>query len=178
METIETARLILRKSTIAEYRDLFENSSREEVMRYLDLSDEAKYLEERVKYEGGLGTFRTTFVYFHLIDKVSGRIVGDCGFHTWYLLHARAEIGYGMRREEDKDKGYMKEAILPIIRYGFEQMDLNRIEAFIAPGNLPSQKLVTRLGFKQEGCLREHYRKDGVTEDSLVFGLLRKEFEL
>ncbi|WP_118976128.1 GNAT family N-acetyltransferase [Taibaiella koreensis] len=178
METIETARLLLRKSTIADYRELYEHRSPAEAMTYLGFDTEVQYLEDKAKYNGGLTTFRTDFVYFHLIEKASGLIIGDCGFHTWYILHARAEIGYGIRREEDKNKGYMKEAILPVVRYGFEVMDLNRIEAFIAPDNVPSQKLVASLGFKPEGLLRGHYRKNGVIEDSRVFGLLREEFVL
>lgn len=57
-------------------------------------------------------------------------------------------------------------------------MKLHRIEAFIGPHNLPSQKLVQKMGFKKEGLLREHYCKKGVVEDSIVFSLLRREMEL
>lgn len=178
METIETARLLLRKATPDDYREQYENRTQEEAMAYFGFETGAQYLENKAKYEGGLTTFRTSFVGFYLVEKNSGRVIGDCFFHTWYLLHFRAEIGYGLRREEDKNKGYMKEALLPVIRYGFDAMALNRIEAFISPLNTPSQKLVTGLGFKPEGRLRQHYRKDGVIEDSLVFGLLREEFTL
>jgi ribosomal-protein-alanine N-acetyltransferase len=55
-------------------------------------------------------------------------------------------------------------------------MKLNRIEAFIGPGNIPSLKLIAKSGFIQEGHLRGHYCKKGIMEDSLVFGLLREEY--
>jgi ribosomal-protein-alanine N-acetyltransferase len=71
----------------------------------------------------------------------------------------------------------MKEAVAPVIRYGFEQMQLNRIEAFIGSANEASQRLVKALGFREEGLLRKHYIKDGIAEDSLVFGLLRSEYQ-
>jgi ribosomal-protein-alanine N-acetyltransferase len=71
----------------------------------------------------------------------------------------------------------MKEALKPIIDYGFNQMKLNRIEALIAPNNIPSLKLIKHFNFKEEGLLKNHYLKDGVYEDSLFFGLLAHEYQ-
>lgn len=177
MERIETPRLWLNIARPEDYKNVFENFTREEAMTFFGFNNEARFLEEQKKHEGGMTTHRTSFVYFFIVEKSTGRIIGDCGFHTWYLLHLRAEIGYGLREEEDKNKGYMKEAVRAVVDYGFNVMQLNRIEAFISPLNTPSLKLVAGLGFQQEGRLREHYCKNGVIEDSLVFGLLRKEFE-
>jgi [ribosomal protein S5]-alanine N-acetyltransferase len=177
MKTIETERLWLRIATPEIYKEVFENYKQEEATAFFGFNSEERFLEEKKKHTGGMTTHRTSFVSFHLIEKNTGRVIGDCGFHTWYLLHSRAEIGYGLREEGDKNKGYMKEAIQAVINYGFYEMGLNRIEAFVHPANTPSLKLVAALGFRQEGYLKEHYCKDGVIEDSLVFGLLRKEFE-
>lgn len=176
MEHIETARLLLRKATIAEYKDLFEHYTQEEAKAFFGFEAEEKLMEEKKKYENGMMTYRTSFVYFFLVEKSSGSVIGDCCFHTWYFPHARAEIGYGLRNEADKNKGYMKEAIQAVVTYGFEVMKLNRIEAFISPDNIPSQKLVVRLGFQHEGLLRQHYCKDGHMLHSNVFGLLREDF--
>ena len=81
-----------------------------------------------------------------------------------------------MAGDEYKNQGYMREAIAAIIPFGFEAMELNRIEAFIHPDNTASRKVVERMGFQQEGWLREHYAADGVVGDSLVYGLLRREY--
>lgn len=177
MKIIETPRLLLRRLTIKEYKDLFEHYSREDTMTFLGLKSEEEYAEAKRKYEGGMFTYRTSFVFFQLIEKSSSRVIGDCCFHTWYVPHARAEIGYSIKEDKDKNKGYMKEAILAVVDYGFEVMKLNRIEAFISPVNIPSQKLVIGLGFKQEGLLREHYCKDGKLDDSMIFGLLKSEYK-
>jgi len=175
---IETERLRLRLSTPETYKKVFEEYSPEETKAFLGIDTEEALAEQRARYSGGLTTSRTSFAYFHLIEKYSNRIIGDCSFHTWYILHSRAEIGYSIWKEENKNKGFMKEAIVPVIKYGFETMELNRIEALISPLNVPSQKLIHYIGFEQEGLLREHYRKDGIIEDSLIFGLLRKDFTL
>lgn len=175
---LETERLLLRLSKPENYKEVFETYSDEDAKQFLGIATDEALAEQRARYNGNMTTYRTSFVYFHLIDKYTNEIIGDCGFHTWYFQHARAEIGYSLWKEAYKNRGFMKEAIRPIVRYGFEAMKLNRIEAFVSPKNIPSQKLVKYVGFKEEGCLREHYRKDNVIEDSLVFGLLHKDFEL
>ncbi|RYZ47652.1 MAG: N-acetyltransferase [Sphingobacteriales bacterium] len=173
---IETPRLILRRSTMSDYTRIFEEQTSEEAMAYLGAANEDELSLERSRYEKGLETYRTSFVYFHLIEKSSLEVIGDCCFHTWYTPHARAEIGYGIKKEIDKNKGYMREALYPVLRYGFAEMGLHRVEAFVNPDNLPSQKLLLGVGFKQEGVLKEHYYKNGEHLDSIVLGLLRKNF--
>ena len=71
----------------------------------------------------------------------------------------------------------MREALPEVLKYGFNTMNLHRIEALIAPGNIPSLKLLQRTGFTREGLLREHYMKGGRLEDSVIFSLLRPEYE-
>ena len=93
MKIIETPRLLLRRSAIAEYREVFENYTLQEAMNYLGVSSLEDFREEKRKYNEGLTTFRTTFVYFHLIKKSTNEVIGDCCFHTWYFPHSRAEIG-------------------------------------------------------------------------------------
>jgi ribosomal-protein-alanine N-acetyltransferase len=173
---IETPRLLLRMETAEEYKRILESYDDAALMQYFGLQETELELE-KMKVKGGICTYRTDVVFFHLIEKTTQHVIGSCNFHNWFRIHQRSEIGYALRREEYKNKGFMREALLPIVDYGFTTLNLNRIEAFIGPENMPSQRLVQRLGFRQEGHLRGHYCKDGVIGDSLVFGLLRDEFE-
>jgi ribosomal-protein-alanine N-acetyltransferase len=157
---------------------MFETLSEAEIMNLLDLVDEEALHKEKQKYENGLSTYNRSFVNFQIIDKASGEILGACGFHTWYTEHARAEIGYALTNENTKAKGMMSEAMKAVLHYGFEHMRLNRVEALIGPNNTPSLKLAAKFGFTQEGRLRSHYFKNGIMEDSMVFGLLREEYEV
>ena len=175
-EEIQTSRLVLRIFTQETYDALFENYSENEICNYLGLSSKTEFLKEKTKYQNGLTTFNKKLLYFQLIDKLDNTIIGWCGYHTWYVDHARAEIGCGLHHEKHKKKGLMQEALKPVLKYGFEQMKLNRIEAMISPNNAPSLNLIKKLNFTEEGNLREHYIKDGQTEDSLVFSLLKSEF--
>jgi ribosomal-protein-alanine N-acetyltransferase len=181
METIspaalETERLQLRMLTPEIMTEAFTQWSDDAIMDFLGINyDELE--KQREQFRKGLTNYRTTFRSFLLVDKQTGRVIGKCGFHTWRPDHNRAEIGYHMANDEVKGRGYMKEALKAMIAYGFARMGLNRIEAFVSPNNVPSLKLVHGLGFTEEGRLREHYCKDGRVEDSLCFGLLRREYE-
>ncbi|RYZ47651.1 MAG: N-acetyltransferase, partial [Sphingobacteriales bacterium] len=154
-KTIETPRLLIRMVTVEEHRAVFTQYEQTDAMAFMDYDTEEQYLQEKKKVDGGMTTHRTSVLYFHLIEKQSARIVGEFAYHNWYPGHSRSEIGYAMRADVYKNQGYMKEAMLPILDYGFNQMKLNRIEAFISPKNEPSLKLVKRYGFVEEGLLRE-----------------------
>lgn len=163
--------------TVEAFQYIFHHCSDAKISELLNLATDEELQAEKEKTKAGRWTHNKHFLYFQLIDKTTSKIIGWCGYHTWYLEHARAEIGYGLTDDDYKGKGLMSEALAPIITYGFETMKLNRIEAFIGPNNTPSLKLVEKAGFTKEGHLREHYCKNGAIEDSLVFSLLKKEFE-
>jgi ribosomal-protein-alanine N-acetyltransferase len=111
-----------------------------------------------------------------MIDKATQQTIGGGGFHNWYADHKRAELGYALENESYKRKGLMTEALNFIIDYGFKNMELNRIEAFIGPNNIASLKLISKYNFTREGQLRQHYMKEGKLEDSIVFSLLREDY--
>lgn len=176
-ETIQTERLLLRKLTDDDYSYIFQHLSDTAIMKLLNIETLDKLEIEKQKQEKGYSTFNKRFLIFQLLDKETQHIIGWCGYHTWYIDHGRAEIGYGLIDEHTKGKGLMSEALKAVLRYGFEQMQLNRVEAFVAPENIPSLKLVDKFNFTREGQLRKHYLKDGNLEDSVVFGLLKEEWE-
>lgn len=61
--------------------------------------------------------------------------------------------------------------------YAFNELDLHKICGRVLAVNQPSVGLHKRLGFRQEGELREHHRMDGIWRSVLCFGLLRQEWK-
>lgn len=175
--TLETERLLLKELTPELYDYIFSHWDDEAIMDYLGNTDRADFELEKEKYRKGLITYHLSFKNFLMVEKSTGTIVGRIGYHTWKAVHSRAEIGYALHREEHKGKGYMTEAMKAILQYGFEHMNLNRVEAFASPENIPSIRLIEKYGFTKEGLLRQHYGRNGVTEDSAVYGLLVDEFK-
>jgi [ribosomal protein S5]-alanine N-acetyltransferase len=155
-------------------RLFLENTSTEQ-MDFLGLSGNEELQHYKDRFGPEVSTKVNSYRNFPMFDKSNGRPVGGIGFHTWYLKHKRAEIGY-MIKPEFREKGLMKEAMKAIISYAFDEMDLHRIEAFVAPWNVPSMKLMQRFSFIREGLLREHYYKDDTFEDSICFSIIRPDY--
>lgn len=176
-ETIQTERLILRKITPEVHRYVHRTFTEEALREFFAITSEEGFIREKKMYTDGLTTFNKSFLWFHLLDKTSNAHIGWCGYHTWYVDHARAEIGYGLYDDVYKEKGLMTEAMRVVLDFGFNDMKLNRVEALLADYNIPSLKLVERFGFRKEGVLRGHYFVDGVAEDSVVYGLLASEYK-
>jgi ribosomal-protein-alanine N-acetyltransferase len=174
---LETPRLWLKELNPAIMDEVFTTFSDEEIMQFMGLGSEEELALEKHKVEEGLTMYRISFRHFLMIEKISGDVIGRIGYRLWHVPHSRAEIGYGISRDENKGKGYMTEAIKVVVKHGFEDMQLNRIEAFIGSRNEASIALVTRLGFMREGLMREHYCKNEVIENSLCFSLLKREYD-
>jgi ribosomal-protein-alanine N-acetyltransferase len=71
----------------------------------------------------------------------------------------------------------MSEAFERAVAYGFDDMELNRIEAMVYPVNTASLKLLERHGFVREGLLREVLCLNGVYYDHWLLSLLRREWQ-
>jgi ribosomal-protein-alanine N-acetyltransferase len=173
-EIITTPRIRLRKITPEVYNFIFSNYNSDELKKFLGYAEDGQIEKEREKYKKGLSTYNRSFLYFQLL--VNDQVIGTAGFHTWYVDHSRAEIFYVLRDDAYKGLGIMSELMPVLLNYGFNIMNLHRIEAMTATYNTPSIRLLQKSGFKQEGHLREHYFVDGKMEDSLIFSLLKFEY--
>ncbi|HTN46643.1 MAG TPA: GNAT family protein [Flavipsychrobacter sp.] len=173
---LETERLILKGIIPATIHELFRTRSGEELLQFFG-GDEAVLERFKGMHEYGMETHRISLFSFMLVNKETGETIGDCGYHTLNKLHRRAELGYGLRLETNKQKGYMTEALGCILDYGFTQLGLHRVEALVAKYNTPSIKLLQRYGFSFEGTMREDYVVNGKNDDSDCYSLLKWEWE-
>ena len=171
---IETERLILRKLETTDINDLFEILSSERVTKYY-----GKYpMKNLSEAEDLILKFHKVFseqksIRWGIELKEINRIIGTCGFHCWNKNHFRAEVGYELG-EAFWNKGYATEAISSILRYGFELMNLKRIEAIVYPENKPSEKLLLNLGFEHEGLLKKYANFRDKQQDLNIFAIFSK----
>jgi [ribosomal protein S5]-alanine N-acetyltransferase len=156
-ETLTTEPLELRKLTPEVYHSAFSQMCEDELKEFFGFDNLKQLSRKRQQYQQGVATYNRSFLYFQLLPKENRKIIGWCGFHTWYTQHRRAEIGYGITDEANRRNGYMHESIHPILHFGFAHMNLHRVEAFVGPGNQPSLNLLKKIGFVHEGVLRHHY---------------------
>jgi [ribosomal protein S5]-alanine N-acetyltransferase len=104
-----------------------------------------------------------------------GELIGTCSLFHLHEASRRAEIGYALMRSA-WGAGLMHEALVALVDFAFGSLHLNRLEADIDPRNTASARSLARLGFVQEGHLRERWIVAGEVSDTALFGLLRREW--
>lgn len=136
-----------------------------------DLADAREELERYIVglYEAGSG-YRWGIRFKGDVD-----VIGSVGFYAWDKEHERAEMGYDLLPEH-WGKGIMTEALERVVRFGFEEMRLNRIKATVMATNPRSMWLIAKLGFAEEGVMREFSKVEGKYVDEHVFSMLRKDW--
>ena len=108
---------------------------------------------------------------FEVALVADGRIVGCAGFATVDWVARVTSIGYWLA-EERGGRGLMTQAVRAVIDHAFGEWDLHRVEIRAAAENLRSRAIPERLGFEQEGVLREAERVGDEYQDLIVYGLL------
>lgn len=173
---LQTSRLYLREITEKDLPVLFAIFSNPYTMRYYG-SDAIHSMEEA---ENLLLNFRKGFenkqvVRWGIALIETNEMIGTCGFHNWAKRMGRVEIGYDLL-EEAEGKGYMSEVLSTVIPFGFSELNLNRIGALIHQENTPSRKLVKKIGFQEEGLLREYAFAGGEYIDLIMHSVLKKDW--
>jgi ribosomal-protein-alanine N-acetyltransferase len=98
-------------------------------------SEEA-YRKEWYKHQNGYSSYNRSFLFFQLTYKADNLIIGRCGTHNWNKGHHRTEIGYVMEDEQYLHARLMSEAVEAILLYGFQTLQLHRIEALVGVNNV------------------------------------------
>ena len=88
--------------------------------------------------------------------------------------HARGEVGYWLARDA-RGQGHVTRAVHLICCWGFDSLQLERIDLLAGSGNQASQRVAERCGFTREAVLRSFMRGKGERQDMVAFGLLREE---
>jgi ribosomal-protein-alanine N-acetyltransferase len=174
---LETKRLILRKMTLADAQGIFEYASDPELTKYTEwdyhksIEDSVNFLKSVIqKYEN------QEISEWGVILKEYNKFIGTCAYLWWQPAHNRTEIGYTLSRKY-WGRGLMTEAVKEVMKFGFEQMELNRIEGRCFVENTASQRVLEKVGMKFEGILRAQLLVKGVYRNVKLYSILRKEYE-
>ncbi len=176
LPTIEAGPFKLRMIRPEDAADLFTIFGDGEVMRYWSTSalKDLAAAEDLAK-EIRDGFEQRSLFQWGLVRPEEDRVIGTTTLCNLDSQNRRAELGYALARSE-WGKGVMGRVLPAIVSYGFETLDLHRIEADVDPRNPASIRLLERLGFQKEGCRRESYRVNGEIQDAVVYGLLKREY--
>ena len=173
--TLETPRLILRRMKVSDSADMYEYARRHEVTAYLSWSPHPNqdYTRDYLEYVGthyAMGDFYDWAVIY----KENGKMIGTCGFTKLHFLNNCGEVGYVLNPAYWGQEIAL-EALRAVIRFGFENLQLHRIEAKFIRGNAASLRVMEKAGMTFEGVQRESMLIKNEYRDIGVCSILRDE---
>jgi RimJ/RimL family protein N-acetyltransferase len=165
----------VKRSDISYFLEWFNDP---EVIQYIGLylpmteMAEEKFIEE-------LGSTRARSDALFVIEVIEGKStkpVGNCGLHQINAKDHNALFGITIGEKDYWGKGYGTESTQLLIDYGFQQLNLHRIWSYAFAFNERSIRLHKKVGFRDEGRLRQATFKNGQYYDLVQFGMLREEW--
>ena len=165
---LATKRLILRRVDDNDVEQLYEILSDIEVAKY-DYFYPIKSKTEAIKFIERYNEQleENEEITWGITLKETNKLIGICCLGDFDEGARRSEIGYDITQQE-WSKGYATEALGVVVDFGFNTMNLNRIEATITPGNDASVRILEKLDFIQEGIVRERDLIKGKLEDGII----------
>ena len=109
-------------------------------------------------------------------DK-SDKIIGNCSFQGINNKNRACSCGIAIGEKEYQNKGYGTEAMEMLLEYGFNTLNVNRIELSVYEFNSRAFKTYQKLGFVEEGRKRQARYHNGKYQDEIIMAILREDWE-
>ena len=147
---LETERLFLRKLSLDDAEEIFTLRSNDEVNKYID-RPKANDIDEAIAFinKVNIGVANDNWLYWVICFKDNPMLIGTICLWNLNEFENKAEVGYELIPEY-QGKGIAQEALSKIIEFGFDNVQLNKIEAYTHKENLSSTKLLEKFNFVRD----------------------------
>ncbi|MFY3790947.1 GNAT family N-acetyltransferase [Ureibacillus sp. MALMAid1270] len=180
---IEGERLFLRTFVESDAKSLSDLLTNNKYFwsQYEPLHDDYFYTEDAQfrKILESIQLMRANREYsFGIYTKGRHQLMGHISLYAIKRLpYSSAFIGYSID-ERFTRKGIASEAVNHLVRFAFNELNLNRVEAYVSPKNIGSIKVLERANFVREGLLRKLLYINGVWEDHYMYAILKDDYRL
>ena len=175
---VETARLLVREFAEGDLDDLHAWRRHPAYRRYLPMPKQTRG-EVKAELDAVLRDqidHRRLRYLLAVVERPGGRLIGEAILKVAPTLsHRQAEIGWAVA-ENAKGKGYAPEIDGALLAAAFGKLRLHRVFALCSIGNEPSRRVMQKLGMREEGLLREHFRARDRWWSSHLYGTLRTDY--
>lgn len=169
-----TERLTLRKITPKDLADVYEYSKDERVTKHL-LWYPHQNIKDTKRYLGIITRKYAISDFYEWGIEYNGKMIGTCGFCAFSIDHNKAEVGYVLN-SSFHNMGIATEALRRVIRFGFETLKLNRIEARYMVGNDASLRVMQKCSMKEEGIQRRSVYAKGDYRDVGYCAIIAEDY--
>ncbi len=157
---LETKRARLRQITQADIHNIYIGLSNPEVVKYYGVSfATVEAAEEQMLWFKELEKTGTG-IWWAITSKQDNLFYGAAGFNNVSDKHKKAEIGFWLL-PQFWGQGLMQEVFPVVCHYGFEKLNLHRIEGFVDSENKSCKKAIEKMNFLLEGTMKECEIKEG-----------------
>jgi len=133
-------------------------------------------LEDEEKFFESISAAKDTYSF--AIETLDGsKYIGGCGMNQVDWKNRYAVVGIFIGDEQYRGKGFGSDAMRVLLRFVFDEMNLNRVKLFVFSFNQRAIKSYLKCGFRQEGTMRQEIFREGQYHDTVVMGILRSEWE-
>jgi len=175
LPALTTKRLVLRPVRMSDAQDLYEFSRDPEVARHVLWEAHRSIHQTRSYIRFLLKQYRNGQPSSFVIELIPERkVVGTIGFMWIQRENRSAEVGYSLSRQY-WNQGIMTEALGLVLAFGFERLNLNRIEAQHESDNPASGRVMQHVGMQFEGRLRQRIYNKGRFADVDLYAILRQD---
>jgi RimJ/RimL family protein N-acetyltransferase len=144
-----------------------------EVRRWLAAIAEPPTLEDEFEWYEGLRSNPDNVLW--AIETVDGRLVGTVELRLT-PAHRRAELGIAIMDKTAWSQGLGTDTVRLVVDYGFDELELNRIDLTTDEENVRGRRCYEKCGFVEEGLLREHRLIDGKFGNTVMMSVIRVEW--
>lgn len=157
--SLTSQRLLLRPFADSDLMNVYSGLSDPEVIKYYGVSyDSPEATQAQMDFFRDL-ELNGTGVWWAVCSPDNHLFYGGGGFSSLSQVHQKAEVGFWLLPPY-WGNGLLQEAMTLICTYGFQEMNLHRMEGFVETENEKSKKAIEKAGFVLEGTLRECERKN------------------
>lgn len=173
---IKTGRLLIREFKTLDWMAVHSYASDQETVRFMDWgpnteADTKAFVRRAVREQSS----RPRTHYDLAVTLVTtGELIGGCAFES-YPARKEGDIGYCLNKAH-WDEGYGTEVAKALIEFGFTRLGVHRIGARCDPYNVGSNRVLVKAGMTLEGHLREDFPIRGKWHDTMVYGILEREW--
>lgn len=165
----------MRDIDIKDAQAYFELYTSPEITKYLPDDMIPENINAAVEQIDSLFLRGRPYPYWAVIDQETDYLIGTCGFVNADYHNKRLEIAYELHPKV-WGRGIIHHSIKTSLKYAFEKMKIQRVEAVIMPDNSRSQRTLERAGFTYEGILRNYKFFRGRMRDVKSYSITPEDF--
>ncbi len=176
LSVIETPRLILRPARMRDADDMYEYSKDPEVARHVLWDAHQSPRETRQVLRHMIRDYHYAPPFTYVIELTEeAKVIGTIGLMNFSRANRSAEVGYSLSRAY-WNHGLMTEALTGMLKYCFQDLLLNRVEAQHETDNPASGAVMRHVGMRHEGTLKKRLFNKGEFRDMELYAVLKEEF--